>query len=162
MCWCNNKIDVRYASEDIPVWKLVLYENGIIKAYYHNQFVYVLNTIFKCDLVSGECDLAFGIGEPNYYVNEGFHSYSNEVGFQKLEFIFVIISASKHFDILDSGIVCDDYRIMKCIIPKGSKYAINNKGEYVSDCIKPIAINKLPSTSCNEETRKMLSRLLRL
>lgn len=159
MCWCNNKIDVRYASEDIPVWKLVLYENGIIKAYYHNQFVYVLNTIFKCDLVSYKC-------ESNCYVTEGFHSYSNEVEFQKLEFLFTIISSLREstiVDILDSGIICEDYRIMKCIIPKGSKYVVNNEGEYVSDCIKPIAIKELPSnTSCSEETRKILFHLVKV
>jgi hypothetical protein len=148
-------MDVRYASEDIPVWKIVLYENNIIKAYYHNQFIYVLNTIFKCDLVSYKY-------ESNCYVTEGFHSYSNEVGFQKLEFIFVIISGLKHFDVLDSGIISEDYKIMECIIPKGSKYAVNDKGEYVSDCIKPIAIKKLPNTTCSKDTRKILSNLLKV
>lgn len=72
-----------------------------------------------------------------YYIEEGFHSYGDRVDIlmmpygKRMRFVAEFRGA-----IVDSGtFFTDNLEVVDCVIPKGSKYYMNERDEYVSDKI---------------------------
>ena len=116
MCWeSKTKPELQTAKEDIVVYKVALLKETGIESLFQ-RFHYKLGCVYKMPeliLLSQDC----------YRVKEGFHSYNTyKDAFQ--------LCLSCGF----TWILGATYYVLKCIIPKGSKYYKNAK-EIVSDTI---------------------------
>jgi hypothetical protein len=136
MCWESHSIpELKIASEDIPVFKVVKKDHS---AYYQPFYYYSLNMVYTTNLGT---PLGY-IWMCQYQINEGFHSYSTE----KCKVITLNgDSINTYISVLYNNIRLDHYvnaTVMKCVIPKGAQYYLNNRGEYVSNKIKPICVGQ--------------------
>ena len=162
MCWTKNfssenedfyRDVLSTAQEDIECFKVV----GVRKLQYFKKFLlgkkkifsffrdykYSLNKLYKIDEIVVCKYLSL------YRVNRGFHSYSKYCSthwvlnpFQNciLEVrtnipYFKGIIATYPSESVHKKNLLGETKVVRCIIPKGSKYAINNIGEIVSDQI---------------------------
>ena len=82
----------------------------------------------------------------NWNISKGLHSYKGENVEVKFEKYKKLIIARRFTS--DTGHsytyrrLCIEYRIVKCVIPKGAHYYENEKGELVSDSLKVISVEK--------------------
>lgn len=146
MCWYHYGFNIEsiIAEKDIEVYKVVRKgKNESLLPYYHynEECVYTLNKI--SDLVPIE---------PYYHeykqvfnIDEGYHSYKIEasIKIETYETGFITIYDGDTFlgtfDYSEeNGQTC----LVKGIIPKGTKYYINDKNECVSERIKITKIIK--------------------
>lgn len=134
MCWVTKEVSIKskVAEEDIPVFKIVKKD---LQAYYQ-EFQYSIGEVFKTEMsVPMYSPLKLG------YINEGFHSYSSKKcdieAIERYKFTEPYISVFYGKYRLDSYM---DACILECVIPKGSIYYLNHKGEYVSNKIKPVKV----------------------
>ena len=116
MCWKSKiKPELQTAKEDIVVYKVAfLKETGIESLF--QRFHYKLGCVYKMPeliLLKQDC----------YRVEEGFHSYNTHRAARKVHLDYTIFYSKGA-----------EGHILKCIIPKGSKYYKNAK-EIVSDTI---------------------------
>lgn len=135
MCWESKTCNIQIAKENIPVFKVVDNQAGKLYSYYLG-FEYTLGVEYTQKLnIIKEKDL--------YAINVGFHSYSmkNAVTYEMVYEgeRFIKVNSYPTNSPLDSfwrysSVIAD------CIIPKGSRYCLNEKGEYVSDRIALINI----------------------
>lgn len=133
MCWVSRKLKIKIAKKDIPVWKIVY--SSTDSPFYkccslYKKFAYtkdVLETI----------PIKFEIKGHNVFGNEGFHSYSNKLKWEKGDTVVFIknktIFRSKKFVICIA--IRFDMRIARFYIPKGYEYAENEDGEIISSAI---------------------------
>ena len=134
MCWITNKkLKFKIAKENIPIYKICCKEDDKILSYY-KKFEYRLGWLYNTNF-----EVAFDDKISEIY--KGFNSYSlNKTYYEKRydiirvfkneSFIeFILESNSNRIAEYSSGIVVSGY------IPKGSAYALNEYGEYVSDSI---------------------------
>ena len=108
MCWTSRKLDEHVATKDITAYKVVIpYTRSCTSLFW--KFNYEYNKLYTTSFTIHAFDFGF-------YITEGFHSYK-------------IVSQAHRLNRL--------YRehVVKCIIPKGSHYFINNDNEIVSDKI---------------------------
>ena len=134
MCWITNKkLKFKIAKENIPIYKICRNEDDKILSYF-KHFEYRLSWLYNTNF-----EVAVGTKMSEIY--KGFHSYSlNKTYYEKrydiirvfknenlIELIFN--SNSNRLNNYSFGIVVSGY------IPKGSAYALNEYGEYVSDSI---------------------------
>ena len=134
MCWITNKkLKFKIAKENIPIYKICRKEDDKILSYY-KKFEYRLGLLYNTNF-----EVAVDTKMSEIY--KGFHSYSlNKTYYEKrydiikvfkneslIELIFN--SNSNRLNDYSSGVVVSGY------IPKGSAYALNEYGEYVSDSI---------------------------
>jgi len=111
MCFIIDKKHPKekVAKKNITCYKSVYIKLCIIRAYYFHNFIYKLNKVYQTTGLKVQKN---NFGET--FINEGFHSYSNNKG------DIDICSINK----------------VKCIIPKGSKYYYNSEHrQYVSNRI---------------------------
>lgn len=134
MCWiCPiEQFQERVTSKDIRVFKIVKIINNKIVSLYQD-YIYKLgesNPIEKRMYV-----LPFN---DTRKIIHGYHSYSYDkisINFDSSHSCFNISNSSTQ-ELLDWVIANDDfYYVAECIIPKGVKYYLNPKGEYVSESI---------------------------
>lgn len=150
MCWSTtNKSDLnRFIAEDnIPVTKIVaLFGKDNIFSYY-NDFNYKIGKIYRTNLE--EPYLSFNGCGLEYILNHGFHSYSTKVKIIKRDSYLLYATINSRFM---SGFVTTfrihsrglgNTAVADCIIPKGSVYYLNSRGEYVSNSIKIINVYKI-------------------
>lgn len=165
MCWyCKNNdlAKLKIAENDIKVFKVVERVTPRIVSYYvgSDGFVYGL-------VKNGE-NVVNGDGIFKYYgeimfegrtVYGAIHSYSYNERFSKPfieedEFctILYIGKDEGYMATATYDLSAFDTLIMDCVIPAGSKYAINEKGEVISDTIKVLGfiepidfVNNLPN-----------------
>ena len=146
MCWRTYKIaEKKTAKEDIPVFK-IMYPS--CKSIYYLKG-YELDVLYTSELDSPIQTYDY-YGRGNFIVNRGFHSYLKESvktlrnepqdlngTFTSLNHYFhtlVIVSEKNHM--LDNlSLLNNSYIKVSGIIPKGSKYYLNEDGEIVSDQI---------------------------
>lgn len=136
MCWTSKNLKIKTARKNIPIWKIVDFDNKR-KVYtspfkYYQYFPGTINTtqmIFR----------TFGYShEINGY--EGFHSFSNKL---RYKYSNGNISVYKKGIFTKKECFFTSYKvgciflpaIAKGYLPKGTKYAINKVGEVISDCI---------------------------
>ena len=163
MCWTKKfssedrcKDVLSTAQEDIECFKVV----GVRKLQYFKKFLlgkkkifsyfrdykYNLNKLYKIDEIVVCKYLSV------YRIDCGFHSYSSKYcsthwvlnSFQNLilevrtnihSFMGTGTIASYSPESVYKKNLLEETKVVRCIIPKGSKYAINNNGEIVSDQI---------------------------
>lgn len=142
MCWIElqENVNIQIADKDIEVYKVVFEANKQSCKSCVRGFIYEANTIYKIPSVQiemipkrkvyGICDI--------FYVNEAYHSYS------KIQFILKSPEEkylSGYRKIIVGNRVAppikvnNPYHVATFIIPKSSQYAINCKGEIISNQI---------------------------
>lgn len=153
MCWRSKRKPVaKIAKRDIPV-KKVIYTDGTA---YFNSFNYKTRKVIpKVEIEVKEVDLC---GSIDYTVDYGYHSYSPKCTFTE-------VNPKNHFrpfrpDVTQWIIVQNNclyfpffplevyyvvkhkrprrIKVQNFIIPKGTKYYTNGRGEYVSELIKMV------------------------
>lgn len=134
MCWESKKLKVKTAKRDIPSWKVVYSDESSYEtecyALYHRTYSYLKGEIRHSRMHFDFINLILG--------HEGFHSYSKKLNpIITGEGIYII---KKYFLGLRKKVI-ELYPNQRCIkiaefcIPKGANYAINEKGEIISDTI---------------------------
>lgn len=135
MCWEAKKLKVKTAKRDIPIWKVVYKSESSYEtecyAFYHRNYYYLKGQVrHSCMHFINILNRISGY--------EGFHSYS-----KKLTPIITkdcIYIRKKYFLGLRKKII-ESYpnrrstKIAEFSIPRGANYAINEKGEIISDKI---------------------------
>ena len=149
MCWTTlNKPNRLKAKEDITVYKVVKVIDGNITSYYQS-FEYKINNLYQTSSIEPlweySTPAAEKFGIKDWYICSGFHSYINNIeianlGGEKIAYV------EKHANEPYCRFPEQIYGI-KCIIPKGAEYYVNEKDEVVSDKLIPIAL----STKCLQD-----------
>ncbi len=135
MCWETKKLKVKTAKRDITVWKVVYRDESSYEtecyALYHRTYYYLKGKIqYSC--------MHFIYNLNHILGYEGFHSYSKKLKpIITEERIYVI---KKYFLGLRKKVIelYPNRRFIKIAefsIPKGANYAIDEKGEIISDTI---------------------------
>ena len=157
MCWTSYKPwKQEVATRDIECFKICeLIDNKICSLY--RRFEYQLNTTYKAKLTFNKSIVAKTGKVLLYEITEGIHSYSTECElkrvsvpnsdvlaaeeYKEVEFLNVI----KNESLMDC--ICLNIHpnavLVKCIIPEGSIYFINESEEIVSNQIMLTKIAKL-------------------
>ncbi len=138
MCWIENKdnINVQVADKDIKVYKIVFDANKQSCTSLVKGFNYTANTLYAIPTIESE------VMNPYYWkikVEKAYHSYTG-IHFICDSSYYSCSWTTGYKDLLfGKKKVCipikNDCYIATFIIPKGSTYIINAKGEVVSDKI---------------------------
>lgn len=138
MCWESKKIKIKIAKKDISVYKVVhAYKDNYGKysdkcRSFYKYFEYILK-------VRNTTQMAFtALNTKNTFVGiNGFHSYSNKMKYAVKNGSVLFYSSPLFFGRSFSEYYSFNRNpiIVKCHIPKGSKYAINKFGEIISNDI---------------------------
>ena len=116
MCWTNTELDKKVAEHDITVYKIVLPCSRGAKSLFY-KFWYLFNITYRETL-----DITLVGSE--YCIADGFHSYKTKSR--------VLFANQFYFK-----------KIVKCILPKGTIYYINNNNEIVSNQIRIIGYENI-------------------
>lgn len=116
MCWISIKLDKKVAEHDITVYKIVLPCTRGTKSLFY-KFWYLFNVTYR-----GTLDIKLVGSE--YCITEGFHSYNTKSQ--------VLFANQFYFK-----------KIVKCILPKGAIYYVNDRGEVVSNQIRIIGYENI-------------------
>lgn len=151
MCWVSYKPwKQEVATRDIECFKICeLIDNKICSLY--QEFEYQLNTTYKAKLIFSKSIVVKTGKVISYEITEGIHSYSTKCKLkrifspdaeeQKIKYLKVI----KNESLLDC--ICLNLHpnavLVKCIIPEGSIYFINEDEEIVSNQIILTKVAKL-------------------
>lgn len=141
MCWINSKLEILTAETNIYVWKLIRMNNNKYYSIYQ-EFEYKLGVTYQTQM-----DIQLGL-VGNFHCYEGFHSYDERVRIKYDDtgrILILNVDTGSILDIFQPNL--EEYKIMECIIPKGSKYIVNRIHECVSECIKPIDVYDIEKTS---------------
>ena len=136
MCWKSQNLKIKTAKRNIPIWKIVDFDNKrkvyISPFRYYQYFPGMVNTT----------QMTFRTFDYSYEINgyEGFHSFSNKLRYKYSKGNISVykkgIFTKKEcfFTSYNEGCIFSP-AIAKGYLPKGTKYAINEVGEIISDCI---------------------------
>ena len=136
MCWYSEKLKIKRAKKDIPVWKIVM---SITDNSYDNicKSLYKKYTYFKGILVT--TPIEFDVKRNGIIGTIGLHSYSNKLKWKRsndnsIFYVYKkrIFSNFKDYIIANSSF---NTRIARFHIPKGYQYAENKNGEIISSAI---------------------------
>ena len=116
MCWISEKLDKKVAEHDITVYKIVLPCTRGTKSLFY-KFWYLFNVTYRGTL-------AIKLVGSEYCITEGFHSYKTKSQ--------VLFANQFYFK-----------KIVKCVLPKGAIYYVNNLDEVVSNQIRIISYEKI-------------------
>lgn len=138
MCWIEIKdnVNAQVADKDFEVYKIVLNANKQSCTSIVRGFKYTVDTLYTIPTIEYEVfDLYYG----RIKIEKAYHSYT-EIHFIWDSSYYIHCGATICKDMLfgKRGICIhfeNDWYIATFIIPKGSKYIINTKGEVVSDKI---------------------------
>lgn len=138
MCWMEIKdnINVQIADKDFEVYKIVLDANKQSCTSIVRGFNYTVGTLYAIPTIESKVIDYF---YRKIKIEKAYHSYT-EVHFIWDSSYYIHCGATMCKDMLfgKRGICIpfeNDWYIATFIIPKGSKYIINTKGEIVSDKI---------------------------
>ena len=138
MCWIEIKdnINVQIADKDFEVYKIVLDANKQSCTSIVRGFNYTVGTLYAIPTIESKVINPY-CGKIK--IEKAYHSYT-EVHFIWDSSYYIHCGATICKDMLfgKRGICIpfeNDWYIATFIIPKGSKYIINTKGEVVSDKI---------------------------
>ena len=138
MCWMEIKdnINVQVADKDFEVYKIVLDANKQSCTSIVRGFNYTVGTLYAIPTIESKVINPY-CGKIK--IEKAYHSYT-EVHFIWDSSYYIHCGATMCKDMLfgKRGICIpfeNDWYIATFIIPKGSKYIINTKGEVVSDKI---------------------------
>ena len=138
MCWIEIKdnINVQIADKDFEVYKIVLNANKQSCTSIVRGFNYTVDTLYTIPTIESKVIDYF---YRKIKIEKAYHSYT-EVHFIWDSSYYIHCGATLCKDVIfgKRGICIpfeNDWYIATFIIPKGSKYIINTKGEIVSDKI---------------------------
>ncbi len=136
MCWYCDKLKIKRAKKDIPVWKIV---RSLTDDSYDNtcKSLYKKYTYFKGILVT--TPIEFEVKQNGITGTMGLHSYSNKLKLERSNdnstfYVYKkrIFSNFKDYII---AVGSSNVRTARFYIPKGYQYAENRKGEIISSAI---------------------------
>ena len=133
MCWYSEKLKIKTAKKDIPVWKIVTTDNScdnICKS------LYAKHTYLKGELEINPIE--FEIKQNGIIGSIGFHSYYNKLKWERTDDNFILVYKKKVFSNFKNYIMFvgqSNARIARFRIPKGYRYAENKNGEIISSAI---------------------------
>ena len=132
MCWRCDKLKIKTAKKDIPVWKIVTTDNScdnICKSLYE-RYTY-LKDILAANPIEFEIKQNCIIG------SIGFHSYSNKLKWERDDNSIFIYKKKifSNFKNYVNAAIHSNARIARFYIPKGCQYAENKNGEIISSAI---------------------------
>lgn len=111
MCWISNELTKKVANCDIIVYKIVISNTSNVMSLFRG-FKYHFNKIYKESFTIRSNDSM-------YIITKGFHSYR-----------------TKSQALYANQFYCK--KIVKCILPKGTIYYVNDSNETVSNQIRII------------------------
>ena len=142
MCWIENieNLDIKITDKDIEVYKVVLEADKQLCVSCVQGFIYEANTLYKMPFIEIGKTFIDGVQYISniVYVEKAYHSYTK------------VQHTLKRFDeknypykykglIVGNQLVSikfdNSYYVATFIIPKGSQYATNWKGEVISNQI---------------------------
>lgn len=135
MCWVERKeaVDIQIADRDIEVYKIVYKANKKSCKSCVRGFMYEANTLYKMPSVQISFNVLNIIG-----IEKAYHSYT------KIQYTLSRIYEKDSIytgkriifgNQLRSIILDNPYYVATFVIPKGSQYAVNWKGEIISNQI---------------------------
>ena len=136
MCWYCDKLKIKRAKKDIPVWKIVTLPTGnscdnICKS------LYARYTYLKGEL--GINPIEFEVNRNGIKGSTGFHSYSNKLKWERSNdnSLFYVYKKGIFSNFKDYNYVVgqSNKRIARFHIPRGYQYAENKNGEIISSAI---------------------------
>lgn len=142
MCWIENieNLDIQIADKDIEVYKVVLEADKQSCVSCFRGFVYEANTLYKRPSIQMERTYIDGVQYLSNIVciEKAYHSYTRvQHTLKRIE--------EKNYPYKYKGLIVGNqlvsikfgnpYYVATFIIPKGSQYAINWKGEIISNQI---------------------------
>ena len=138
MCWIEtkNNVNVQITDKDFKVYKIVLDANKQSCTSIVKGFNYIVNTLYAIPTIESKVINPY-CGEIK--IEKAYHSYTG-IHFICNSSYYIHCGATRCKDVLfgKRGICIpfeNDWYIATFIIPKGSTYIINTKGEVVSDKI---------------------------
>lgn len=157
MCWTNKEKSIIIAEKDVPVFKICNVEKNTDKVhpYFQTQLIeYEEDEEYECSKwgFRFENDINDNGIIDGYIVYTGMHSYSPENLRLFPGITSIYVGTHKTTPLSDDVIARPQYyktentAIMLCVIPKGTRYAVNSVGEVVSDSIKVVKIYIRPFT----------------
>lgn len=142
MCWIENikRIELQIANKDIEVYKIVSDANKLSCESLIQGFTYKANIRYEMDAMElEETNLGSAFHTADLiYVKKAYHSY-NKIRFtlkkpyppySKHEYKGIVVG-----NLLMPIRIDNPYYVATFVIPKGSQYAVNWKGEIVSNQI---------------------------
>lgn len=134
MCWYSEKLKIKRAKKDIPVWKIV---RSITDNSYDNTCVslYKRYTYFKGILVT--TPIEFEVKQDGITGTIGLHSYSNKLKWE-MDNGSIYVYKKRIFSNFKDYIIAigsSNVRIARFHIPKGHQYAENKNGKIISSAI---------------------------
>lgn len=134
MCWYSEKLKIKRAKKDIPVWKIV---RSLTDNSYDNicKSLYKKYTYFKGILVTTLIE--FEVNQDGIIGTIGVHSYSNKLKWE-MDNGSIYVYKKRIFSKFKDYIIAigsSNTRIARFHIPKGYQYAENKNGEIISSAI---------------------------
>lgn len=143
MCWKNYKREEKVikvndepichiAEADILTYKIIQHHYGRLYAYFQ-RMPYEVSKVYSLEDF-GEKLIVSHTMDNTPYIKEGFHTYTDD---NYLMFDCMgNVDVNYMFDAIQHYIASDgNAAVAQCVIPKGSKYYVNDRGEVVSDRI---------------------------
>ena len=138
MCWIENtrSFDLQIANRDIEVYKIVSDASKLSCKSFIQGFIYEANIGYVMDSMeleeSGFCNANL------IYITKAYHSYT-KIRFT-LKKPYSLCSPPEYKGIIAGNLLMpiridNPYYVATFVIPKGSQYAVNWKGEIVSNQI---------------------------
>ena len=128
MCWCSSTLVTRNSGDEkVLIYKVLGLNYGILKAYFYNDFMYILDHIYEAK-INPEYPTS-----NRYVINQGLHCYSAKCKF-KYNYSSVSVmcttEARRYPDSFYTKAV-----VAKGYIPPNTKYYINEEGEIVTESL---------------------------
>lgn len=142
MCWIERKedVDIRIADKDIEVYKIVMRAGKQYCKSCVQGFMYEANTLYKIPAMElKKISLGSAFCTSNLFcIEKAYHSYTKICFTLENPCDLYLKRGYKGIvtgNLLVSIIIDNPYYVATFVIPKGSQYAINWRGEIVSNQI---------------------------
>ena len=142
MCWIENtrSFDLQIADRDIEVYKIVSNASKLLCESLIQEFIYKTNIKYEMgamELEESSFNSAFCTTDL-IYITKAYHSYT-KIRFT-LKKPYSLCSPPEYKGIIAGNLLMpiridNPYYVAAFVIPKGSQYAVNWKGEIVSNQI---------------------------
>lgn len=135
MCWVsNNPAIFEIAEQDIKTFKVLSIDQ------YRNLYSYFFRSAYSIGEIKPKVTLQYkNVFSDFSYITEGYHSYDKSIECKYYKDCDVVKVGDLEIYSPDgplSSIFPPKLCIVECTIPKGTKYCLNERGEYVSEQIR--------------------------